>query len=129
MARPLLAVCHSERCGALSGGRIVRCCVRSAVSRAVRMVAATVTGAFAGSITLSITSGATLSSVMIRSRATTAMAVLATASTPMCTFTARTVAGMMRALFRQWKRFAADVADDFDRLLHQTFDRLDFLAL
>src|SRR5689334_18312534 len=35
----------------------------------------------------------------------------------------------MRTALRHRQNFAADIADDFDRLLHQTFDCLDLLTL
>ena len=55
--------------------------------------------------------------------------VLAAATVAMRALVARRVLRVVvRPAIGQRQNFAADVADDFDLLLHQAFDRQDFLA-
>ena len=121
-ARPVLTVCDPEH-GVAFGGRIVRSPVTSAVSRTVRLVARGT--AFGGSVTLSITSGA-------RAPMTRFEHHRELCSLPRPLRCAPSWRGpfrwLVRAVIGQWQNFAADVADDFDLLLHQTFDRQDFLT-
>lgn len=69
------------------------------------------------------------SSATVRSSAAAAMAVFTTATATLPAFAARSVFITMRMTFRHREDFAADVVDDFDRLLYHPFDSANFLAL